>query len=99
MNYRIHLAGDPTQKPTIVHFNRLKLCQPETRFEMQSSLPPLSESPPTHHVGDGAELYDASDDEQDDNNAEAPPIDNPFPRRYPDRTRRPPDRFGPYVTS
>ena len=95
LNYRIHLAGNPTQKPSIVHFNRLKLCQPETCF--QPSLLPLSESPPMHHIGDGAELYDASDDEQD--NDEVLPIDNPAPRRYPDRTRQPPDHFGLYVTS
>ena len=89
MNYRIRLAGNPTQKASIVHFNRLKLCQPETRF--QPPLLPLSESPPMHHIGDGAELYDASDDEQDN--------DNPAPHHYPNRTRQPPDRFGLYVTS
>ena len=105
LNYKISplSSGPSPSKPVVVHFNRLKLCTPGTRYLQQS--PPSIAAPLTDttvNVGDLAELCDFSDDEcvgeRDDSDvADNPPLVTPSPR-YPSRARHPPDRLGTYLS-
>ena len=89
LNYKIRLLNVKTAKPLIVHFNRLKLCAPDTRFHSPSLLPTSS---PPYHVGERAEMV------EDDDNALPTTAPAPLvPRRYPTRIRRPPERLREYT--
>lgn len=82
------------KKKQVVHFDRLKPCDPQTRF-------PTSPNPTKHHhpttsesqpsVGTSIEVLDPVDVLNEHS-------DPPLPPRYPLRsTRRPPDRYAPIV--
>ena len=73
------------QHRQIVHFDRLKLCPPDTRLPLvqHSEQPPIlqsSSAPPTVLFGTNLHLVDN----------DIPPE---FPRRYPERIHRPPIRY------
>jgi len=86
-NYRIRRTQRPF-KVKVVHFDRLKLCHPDTRFPQSSSQTtpkgtPASESVPRQPVGANIELVDDS---------ETPS------HRYPQRTlRAAPSRYADFV--
>ena len=63
----------------IVHFDRLKLCAPGTRYQVPSSPDIIPSTGPTRHVGDDTELF--CDDEDD-------PLSSPsLPQAHPSSTR------------
>ena len=86
VNYRIQLHSSSTSISTIVHFDRLKICTPGTRFDTKSTQAPTCTDHPTHHDGDGADLVDMDD-------GVVLPTNLPGSSRYPSRQRRPPDRL------
>uniref|UniRef100_A0A1X7V9A3 Integrase p58-like C-terminal domain-containing protein n=1 Tax=Amphimedon queenslandica TaxID=400682 RepID=A0A1X7V9A3_AMPQE len=56
LNYKIKFLNATSAKPLIVHFNRLQLCVPGTRF--QSPLVTTFPAPSTYHVGEGATIVE-----------------------------------------
>ena len=63
----------------IVHFDRLKLCAPGTRYQVPSSPDIIPSTGPTRHIGDDTELF--CDDEDD-------PLSSPsLPQAHPSSTR------------
>ena len=92
-DYKIKLPRS-RKPPMVVHFNRLKLCSPDTRFTETTAAEICT---PTHQpdqqpVGTELEIVDAVDDDDIDNDAADIPA-----RRYPLRTRQPPARFAPTI--
>ncbi|XP_019853364.1 PREDICTED: uncharacterized protein LOC109582819 [Amphimedon queenslandica] len=91
VNYKIQSVSNPP-RIVIVHFDRLKLCVPRTRFQRET-LPslPMDNTRPPQNVGDYAELVENEDPPVPNN--QAPPHATPPspPPRYPRRTHRPPD--------
>ena len=61
-NYKIQSTTDPS-RTMIVHFHRLKLCAPGTRYQVPSSPDIIPSTGPTRHVGDDAELFCDDEDE------------------------------------
>lgn len=95
VNYKI-APLDRLTKHSVVHFDWLKLCPPSMRWPAAeiSSMPPTLDYPSklSPHIGEGAQLIDA---DEDNTSSGTPPT--PSPPRYPLRTRHPPDRLVPYV--
>ena len=88
-DYRIRALGRK-RKIHIVHFNRLKLCAPGTRFDLsptdtsvEEATPPSPPPDPTT-FGEDMELLD-------------PEPDDPPEPRYPRRERHPPDRYADII--
>ena len=77
------------QREQIVHFNRLKLCSPFTRARERQT--PTTATSPTHGSAEIGEHIDF--DLTDDDNLPSPPPSPSPVRRYPVRSRRPPDRL------
>ena len=74
----------------VVHFDRLKLCHPGTRFNSEylpPSQPDNSRLQQNHEVPFGTQLQLIDDDD----------LVTPPPSRYPHRDRRPPDRLASYI--
>ena len=90
VTYRIQLT--PRSKPKIVHFDRLKPFEgpnPASWPELDdTNLPDLPAEDSSNHSGDEDE-----DGSVDAGQAEVPPLDEELSRRYPSRSRRPPDYF------
>lgn len=100
-DYRIKGLGRK-RKLHVVHFNRLKLCTPGTRFEDPLTPPEVNPSveDPTLTVpekfGDDMEIID--DDGEPSRHDEPPVNEPPEPEsRYPSRERHPPDWFSSVV--
>ena len=95
--YRIENINNKQKK--VVHFNRLKPCDPDTRTMEQiqqtarqrGKQPRVSSSLRNHDVGRDIELLDPPEETEQRR-------DNVTTHRYPHRIRRPPDRLSPYVT-
>ena len=98
-DYKIKkLTGRKTVR--VVHFNRLKLCDPGTRFsDFTSVASPSSPPAPTgiDLFGQHLELLDNSSNVEF---APTPPsnLANPTTNRYPTRNRTPTTRYGNYIT-
>ena len=78
--------------PVVVHFNRLKLCSPTTRLaetstavkRAVSTIPPFQQP-----IGAELEIVEDSDIKSDH--------DEPVQRRYPSRSRQPPEHYADTV--
>ena len=100
------LQGTRGRRPQIVHFDRLKPCPPNVRLanEPRPERPPADKVvPPTLKPGEQCELLEEDEDyaapmAPPNELPAAGPVDQPAPqRRYPDRNRRQPDRYGPFI--
>ena len=80
--YQIKRTG-ASSRPQIVHFNRLKVCTPDTRFNVRDH---ESSPPQATLVGQNLEIHLSTDDTC------TPPTPTQL-RRYPSRVHRPPNRF------
>ena len=87
-NYRIGLPNSRRQ-PMVVHFNRLKLCPPNTRLTTTHTIADSTVTPDTQPIGTNLDLIDFENDDI--------PEDVVADRRYPARTRQPPERFSTVV--
>ena len=95
-DYRIQVALGQKKPPTVVHFNRLKLCLPGTRFPdhetttgretLPRTQPPLPQQPFGTHM---EMIYSDEDIGLERVEPDA---------RYPQRHRQPPDRYADFVT-
>ena len=98
-DYRIQVALGQKKPPIVVHFNRLKLCLPGTRFPSHKTpterenapgpKPPQQQEPFGTHMDI---IY--TDGEMGQDGGEP----NARYARYPQRHRQPPDRFGDLIT-
>ena len=92
--------------PVVVHFDRLKPCQPGTRFPQQASNAETPEEETTISMQPSnvfeLEIVEADDDDVPANaNDDAAPHDDQFqaaPLRQSTRTRQQPERLLPVVT-
>eukprot|EP00731_Ephydatia_muelleri_P010034 Em0005g620a len=100
------LQGTRGRRPQIVHFDRLKPCPPNVRLanEPRPERPAADEVVlPTPKPGEQCELLEEDEDyaapvAPPNELPAAGPGDQPAPqRRYPDRNRRQPDRYGPFI--
>ena len=100
------LQGTRGRRPQIVHFDRLKPCPPNVRLanEPRPERPPADKVvPPTLKPGEQCELLEEDEDyaapmAPPNELPAAGPVDQPAPqRRYPDRNRHQPDRYGPFI--
>ena len=95
-DYRIQVALGQKKPPIVVHFNRLKLCLPGTRFPSHKTpterknapgpKPPQQQEPFGTHMDI---IYTNGEMGQDGGEPNA---------RYPQRHRQPPHRFGDLIT-
>lgn len=92
-NYKIRRVG-VRDKTLVVHFDRLKICLPGTRFP--SPLEDTLAAGSSRNVGDGAELVDGDEPETNGGDSDEG-VEPPVPSRYPQRHRREPDRLHPFV--
>ena len=76
----------------LVQFDRLKPCDPNTRFDDLLVTP--SPTPPPH-VSSEPDLFDIELLDSDDGDDNGPPPAPPAPTRYPARTH--PNRHGTYI--
>ena len=100
------LQGTRGRRPQIVHFDRLKPCPPNVRLanEPRPERPAADEVVlPTPKPGEQCELLEEDEDyaapvAPPNELPAAGPGDQTAPqRRYPDRNRRQPDRYGPFI--
>ena len=100
------LQGTRGRRPQIVHFDRLKPFPPNVRLanEPRPERPAADEVVlPTPKPGEQCELLEEDEDyaapvAPPNELPAAGPGDQPAPqRRYPDRNRRQPDRYGPFI--
>lgn len=92
-DYRVKkLTGRKTVR--VVHFDRLKPCDPNTRLDDLIVMP--SPTPPTH-VSSGPDLFEMELLDSDDGDDAGPPPAPPAPTRYPARPRTCPDWYGTYI--
>ena len=89
-DYRIKLP-DSRKPPMVVHFNRLKLCPPSTRLSKPIRSKTVTDSIPPPPLGTELEIVD--DDNENDT-----PDDETQERRYPSRSRQPPNRYSTVIT-
>ena len=97
--YRVQHINNKTRR-IVVHFDRLKRCQPNTRLDYKATTRgpavPSQESP--HQLGTNLQMAEESDEDETvgiSSPRTHPPavVPQPTNRRYPSRVRRPLDRL------
>ena len=100
------LQGTRGGRPQIVHFDRLKPCPPNVRLANKPRPERLQQTKSCHLPLKPEEQCELLEEDEDCAAPMAPPNelpaagpgDQPAPqRRYPDRNRRQPDRYGPFI--
>ena len=83
----------------VVHFSRVKHCDPATRFETHSSTPDITVCLQTKPDVFGQDV-EPLDVESDDIQSSSSPPQGPAPvRHYPACLNAPPDRLGQYINN
>ena len=105
--YKIQSLRNPRER-AVVHFNRLKPCTTATA-EQPSALDHISPSPGDDNttkdtpqaapIGTHLEIIEPMDPHAQEQQLPSPPslVPNVPSRRYPTRSRQPPDRFGELI--
>ena len=105
--YRVQHINNKTRR-IVVHFDRLKRCQPDTRLDDKCSkptattwAPPVQSQKSPHQFGTNLQMAEDSDIEDEEETVRSSPPRTHLPavvpqltnRRYPSRVRQPPDRL------